>query len=67
MAEASEAKKKPNVRATALMAGLIAGVVAGLVAYLFAGTVGFIVAFIIGAFTGSRATLLVNRAGEQTS
>ncbi len=67
MTESSAAKKKPDPRATAIVAGLFAGLVAGLIVYLFAGLPGFIVAFIIGAITGSRATRLVSRAREQPS
>jgi ammonia channel protein AmtB len=67
LTEAPTPEKRTYPHATAIVAGLIAGLVAGLVAYLFAGLVGFIIAFMIGAITGSRATLLVNRAREQSS
>jgi predicted lipid-binding transport protein (Tim44 family) len=67
LTEEYSAKKKTYPRATAIVGGLIAGVVAGLIAYLIAGLVGFIITFIIGAITGSRATLLANRAREQSS
>ncbi|TMI52068.1 hypothetical protein E6H20_01800 [Candidatus Bathyarchaeota archaeon] len=65
MAESSTPKKRPDPRATALVAGIFARVVAGLIVYVFAGLIGFIVAFIIGVITGSRATLLVRRTREQ--
>ncbi len=65
MAESSTSKKRPDPRASALVAGILAGVVAGLIAYVFTGLIGFIVAFIAGVITGSRATLLVRRAREQ--
>ena len=67
MTEEPSAKKRTYPRATAIVGGLIAGIVAGLIAYLIAGLVGFIIAFIIGAVTGSRATLLANRARERPS
>ncbi|TMI07771.1 hypothetical protein E6H34_06775 [Candidatus Bathyarchaeota archaeon] len=67
MTEESAAKRRTYPRATAIVGGLIAGIVAGLIAYLIVGIVGFIIAFIIGAVTGSRATLLANRAREQPS
>jgi predicted lipid-binding transport protein (Tim44 family) len=67
LTESPAAKKGSSPRATALVAGLFAGLVAGLIVYLIAGLPGFIIAFIIGAITGSRATLLVNRAREQPS
>jgi hypothetical protein len=67
LTEASKAEKRTYPGATAFVAGLVTGVVAGLIAYLIVGLAGFIIAFIVGAITGSRATLLVIRAREETS